>query len=144
MGGDPIRRNQSLYCTYHWDKGHTTEQCRVFNDHLEQLVKYRYPKEFVVDPENGAFGQASRSWGNALPPMLGMIKVIHVASMGTSMSQQKGVLTIVSIKNDGEDVWLENKMKLTREPIAFGGDDLEGTTQPHDNALVVTALISKL
>ena len=35
-------------------------------------------------------------------------------------------------------------MKLTREPIAFGGDDLEATTQLHDDALVVTALISKL
>ena len=35
MGGDPSRRNQSLYCTYHRDKGHTTEQCRVLKDHLE-------------------------------------------------------------------------------------------------------------
>ena len=25
MGGDPSRRNQSLFCTYHKDKGHTTE-----------------------------------------------------------------------------------------------------------------------
>ena len=24
MGGDPSRRNQNLYCTYHRDKGHTT------------------------------------------------------------------------------------------------------------------------
>ena len=27
MRGDPSRRNHSLYCTYHRDKGHTTEQC---------------------------------------------------------------------------------------------------------------------
>ncbi|XP_065619330.1 uncharacterized protein LOC136063217 [Quercus suber] len=27
MGGDPSIRNQNLYCTYHKDKGHTTEQC---------------------------------------------------------------------------------------------------------------------
>ena len=25
MGGDPLRRNQNLYCTYHRDKGHTTK-----------------------------------------------------------------------------------------------------------------------
>ena len=25
MGGDPSRRNQNLYCTYHRDKGHTIE-----------------------------------------------------------------------------------------------------------------------
>ena len=25
MGGDPSRKNKNLYCTYHRDKGHTTE-----------------------------------------------------------------------------------------------------------------------
>ena len=34
MGGDPSRRNQNLYCTYHRDKGYITEQCRVLKDHL--------------------------------------------------------------------------------------------------------------
>nr|XP_023884800.1 uncharacterized protein LOC111996990 [Quercus suber] len=33
-------------------------------------------------------------------------------------------------------------MKIGREPITFGNDDLEGTIQPHDVALVVTARIS--
>ena len=35
MVGDYLRRNQNRYCTYHWDKGHTTEQCKVLKDHLE-------------------------------------------------------------------------------------------------------------
>lgn len=35
MGGDPSMRNQNLYCIYHRAKGYTTEQCRVFKDHLE-------------------------------------------------------------------------------------------------------------
>ena len=33
-------------------------------------------------------------------------------------------------------------MKIGREPIAFYDDDLEGTIQPHDDALVVTARIN--
>nr|XP_023895192.1 uncharacterized protein LOC112007124 [Quercus suber] len=49
MGSDPSRRNQNLYYTYHKDKGHTTEQCRVLKDHLKQLAKAEYLKEFVVD-----------------------------------------------------------------------------------------------
>ena len=49
MRDDPSRRNQNLYCTYHRDKGHTTEQCQVLKDHLGQLVKAGYLKEFVVD-----------------------------------------------------------------------------------------------
>ena len=36
----------------------------------------------------------------------------------------------------------EKRMKLTREPIAFDDDDLEGTIQPHDDTLVVTTRIS--
>ena len=50
MGGDLSQRNQSLYSTYHRDKGHTIEHCRVLKDHLGQLVKAGYLKEFVVDP----------------------------------------------------------------------------------------------
>ena len=52
MGGDPSWRNQSLYCMYHKDKGHTTEQCQVLKDHLGQLVKAGCLKELVVDLEN--------------------------------------------------------------------------------------------
>ena len=48
MGEDPARRNQSLYCMYHRKKWHTTKQCRVLKDHLEQLVKAGHLKEFLV------------------------------------------------------------------------------------------------
>ncbi|XP_030970607.1 uncharacterized protein LOC115990989 [Quercus lobata] len=36
----------------------------------------------------------------------------------------------------------EKKLRFTREPIAFNDDDLEGTIQPHDDALVVVARIN--
>ena len=38
MAGDPINRNQNLYCHYHQDHGRTTEDCWNLWDHLEQLV----------------------------------------------------------------------------------------------------------
>ena len=59
MGGDPSRRNQNLYCTYHRDKGYTTKQCRVLKDHLGQLVKAGYLKEFVIDSGNRGIGQGA-------------------------------------------------------------------------------------
>ena len=37
--GDPSKCNQSLYCQYHQDRGHTTEDCRTLCDHLDHLVK---------------------------------------------------------------------------------------------------------
>ena len=48
MGGDPTRRNQSFYYTYHREKGCTTKQCRVLKDHLEQLAIARHSKKFQV------------------------------------------------------------------------------------------------
>ena len=85
MGGDSSKRNQNLYCTYHKDKGHTTEQCRVLKDHLEQLVKVRYLKEFMVNPRNQETEQGARPRGNPLPPPLRVIEVIHVAPRGTQI-----------------------------------------------------------
>lgn len=111
----------------------------MFKDHLEQLVKSEHLKEFVVDFGNGASRQASRSQGNALPPPLGVIDVIHAASIGTNVSQQKEVLLVVLVKNNEEDARSKKKVKFIRESIAFSDDDLEGTTQPHDDTLMVTA-----
>ncbi|XP_075665862.1 uncharacterized protein LOC142635610 [Castanea sativa] len=60
MVGDPSRRNQNLYCSYHRDKGHTTEQCRVLKDHLEQLVKAGHLKEFLVETGSQETEQVER------------------------------------------------------------------------------------
>ena len=39
MMGNPEKRNRNLYCQYHRDHGHTTENCRSLWDHLDQLVR---------------------------------------------------------------------------------------------------------
>ena len=136
MGGDPSRRNQNLYYTYHRDKGHTTEQCRVLKDHLGQLVKAGYLKEFAVDSVNGDAGQGVQQKRNPLPPLLGVIEVIHAASRG--MAAAKRVMTMACTEGESP----EKRMKVDRLTISFGKEDLEGTIQPHDDALAVTAWIS--
>ncbi|XP_050280914.1 uncharacterized protein LOC126721881 [Quercus robur] len=142
MGGDSSRRNQNLYCTYHRDKGHTTEQCRVLKDHLGQLVKVGHLKDFVLDSGDRIARQDTRQRGNPLPPFVGVIEVIHVAPGKPISERRKGVLTIVPVE-DNPDLQLPGKkMKFAREPISFDDDDLEGMIQPHDDALVVTARIN--
>ena len=135
MGGDPSRRNQNLYCTYHKDKRHTTEQCRVLKDHLGQLVKAGYLKVFVVDSINREAGQGVQQKRNPLLPPLGVIKVINATPRGTAAA--KSVLTVACTGGDSA----EKKQKVERLTISFGEDDLEGTVQPHDDTLVVTARI---
>ena len=141
MGGDSSRRNQNLYCTYHRDKGHTTEQCRVLKDHLEQLVKVGHLKEFVVESEKRGAGLGAQQKGNLLPPPLGVIEVIHATPRGTNAAGSR-VLAVASTGECPENQQPIKKMKSQSEPIAFDDEDLDGTIQPHDDALVITAWIS--
>ena len=141
IGGNPSRRNQSLYCTYHRDKGHTTEQCWVLKDHFRQLVKAEYLKEFVVDSGHQVAEQGVARRGNPLPPPLGVIEVIHAVPQGSTMTR-KGVLTIAPIGGCTIKQPPEKKVRTDRKLIPFGDEDLKGTIQPHDNTLVVTAQIN--
>ena len=64
-----------------------------------------------------------------------MIEVIHAAPRGTVAA--KRVLTVAYTGGDSA-----KKMKrVEQSTISFREDDLEGTVQPHDDALVVTARI---
>ena len=105
-------------------------------------MKAGYLKEFVVDPRNQEAGQGARPRGNPLPPPLGVIEVIHAAPKGARVSIRSGVLAVVLAESSTGEQLSEKKLKYTREPIAFNDDDLEGTIQPHDDALVVTAQIN--
>ena len=99
----------------------------------------RYFKEFILEPRGQETEQNARPQGNPLLPLLGVIEVIHAASKGTLVTQRKGVLTVVSVKNCWDEQLLVKKVKYGWEPIAFNDEDLEGMTRPHDDALVVIA-----
>ena len=55
------------------------------------------------------------------------------------MVAAKRVLTVACMERDSAE---KKKKKVEQLTILFGEDDLEGTVQPHDDALVVTARIS--
>ena len=38
IAGNPMKRNQNLYCQYHQESGHTTKDYRNLRNHLDQLV----------------------------------------------------------------------------------------------------------
>ncbi|XP_023923566.1 uncharacterized protein LOC112034969 [Quercus suber] len=123
------------------DKGHTTEQCRVLKDHLGQLAKAGYIKEFVLGEEDRGTGQGAAKRGNPLPPLLGVIEVIHAPPRSLASVTRKGVLNVVTKERSSDAPPAGKKIKLAQEPISFGDNDLEGTAQLHDDALVVTARV---
>ena len=93
-------------------------------------------KEFIVDPGNQVVEQGAMRRRNPLPPPLGVIEVIHAALKGSTMTR-RGVLTVAPVGNCMIKQPLEKKVRTDWELIAF-----EGTIQPHDDVLVVTARIS--
>jgi hypothetical protein len=77
--GDPEVRNQNLYCFYHCDKGHLTENCHKYKAHLEQLVTAGHLSDYVDPNPTGSKAQGtttsrSRTQG---PAPAGVIHVIH-------------------------------------------------------------------
>ncbi|XP_075644940.1 uncharacterized protein LOC142615912 [Castanea sativa] len=141
MAGDPSRRNQNMYYTYHKDKGHTIEQCWVLKDHLKQLVMAGHLKEFVVATRNQEARQADRLRGNPLPPLLKVIEVIHAVPKSVSASRTRGIMAVVLARSCAGEHSPRKKLRYVKQPIAFDDDDMEGTIQPHNDALVVTARI---
>ena len=47
MHSDPSIRNSYVQCSYHWDIKYLTEDCRVYKDFLEKLLKEGNFNEFI-------------------------------------------------------------------------------------------------
>ena len=65
IAGDPMRRNQNLYCQYHQDHGHITEDCRNLWDHLDQLVREGKLKQ-LLHHSSAREAKRVRSFGEML------------------------------------------------------------------------------
>ena len=138
---DPVNRNQSLYCHYHQDHGHTTEDCRNLWDHLEQLVRERKLKQ-LLHHSSGRGSQTSSAFrGNATSrPPLGTINVIF-ATQGRIGSCPSKIMSVSCCSNESSDSMLKKVKMNIPLVLCFSNEDKLGTIQPHDDTLVVTLRI---
>ena len=86
MVGNPEKRNSNLYYQYHWDHGHTTEDCRSLWDHLDQLVREGKLKQ-LLHHSSGLGGQTTSRPERetpSRPPLweLSMLSLLHQAEQG--------------------------------------------------------------
>ena len=65
--GNPEKRNRNLYCQYHQDHGHTTEDCRSLWDHLDQLAREGKLKQ-LLHHTSGLGGQTTSQSKREIPP----------------------------------------------------------------------------
>ena len=123
MAGDPMNRNQNLYCHYHQDHGHTTEDYRNLWDHLEQLVREGRLKHLLYH-SSGQGGQTSSAFqGNtASKPPLGTINVIFAAPRRTGSCPSR--VMSVSYYSDDESNSMPKRIKMN-VPLVLSFSDAD-------------------
>ena len=141
MVGNPEKRNQNLYCQYHRDHGHTTDDCRSLWDHLDQLVREGKLKQLLHHSSElgGQINSRSERETPSRPP-LGIINVIFTAPDKTGSCPSR-VMSVARLSS--EDTSHEPKKARLERPLVMGfsNEDKIGTIQPHDDALVITLRI---
>ena len=141
MVGNPEKQNRNLYCQYHQDHGHMTEDCRNLWDHLDQLIRESKLKQ-LLHHSSGLGGQTNSRSERETPsrPPLGTINVIFAAP-GRIGSYPSKVMSVARLSS--EDICHEPKRARLKRSLVIGflDDDKIGTIQPHDDALVITLRI---
>ena len=101
MVGNPEKQNHNLYCQYHRDYGHTTEDCRSLWNHLDQLVQEEKLKQLLHHSSD--LGGQTNSWSERETPSrppLGTINVIFVAPSRTR-SRSSRVMSVARLSFEG-------------------------------------------
>ena len=141
MAGNPLRRNQNLYCQYHQDHGHTTEDCRNLWDYLDQLVREGKLKQ-LLHHSNGQGSQTNSESrrDNSSRSTLGTINVIFTAPSRTGSCSSR-VMSVTRFPAESKNLEPKRARVEIWPVLGFSDKDKIRTIQPHNDALVVTLKI---
>ena len=158
MKSDPATRDNTKYCEFHRDYGHRTDNCIQLKREIEYLIQRGYLRSFI-SPGNQAQNQAqSQAQNQNQAPTqqpsprqtttqhqqpLGEIHVISggFAGEGEFSSARKAHLRSIRSTKMGE-IQAVSKLPRLDNTITFSDSYLEGCQHPHDDPLVVRAIVA--
>ena len=154
MKSDSTTRDNTRYCEFHRDYGHRTDDCIQLKKEIEYLIRRGYLRRFIA-PENQPQNQAHNQAPAQQPPPpprqtttqhqqpLGEIHVISggFAGGGESSSARKAHLRSIRSEEIAE-VQAVSKLPRLDTSIMFFDSDLEGCQHPHDDPLVIRAVVA--
>uniref|UniRef100_A0A2N9GIS8 Integrase catalytic domain-containing protein n=1 Tax=Fagus sylvatica TaxID=28930 RepID=A0A2N9GIS8_FAGSY len=142
---DPNNRPKNLYCRFHRDHGHLTEDCVALKEQVETLIRQGKLQKYVSRPTNARPTKPPAHREQAEPSRPGPVGEIRTiiggpASGGTSRASRKAyarqVHNVMVVQRPPKNIRLDDQV------ISFSEEDARGTHQPHDDALVVTVNIA--
>ena len=154
MKSDPTTRDNTKYCEFHRHYGHRTDYCIQLKREIEYLIRRGYLRRFI-SPESQPQNQAQNQALAQQPPPpprhtttqhqqpLGEIHVISGGFIGGRESNSARKAHLRSIRSlEMEEIQAVSKQPRLDSSIAFSDSDLEGSQHPHDDPLVVRALVA--
>ena len=152
MKSDPTTRDNTKYCEFCRDYGHRTDNCIQLKREIEYLIRHGYLRRFI-SPKSQAQNQAQNQTPTQQPPprpmpthhqqSLGEIQVISggFAGGGESSSARKAHLRSIRSARIREIQTVSKLLRLDNL-ITFSDLDMEGCQHPHDDLLVVRAVVA--
>ena len=154
MKSNPATRDNTKSCEFHRDYGHRTDNCIQLRREIEYLIQRGYLRRFI-SPGNQVQGQAqnqNQAPAQPQPPRqtttqhqqpLGEIHVISggFAGGGESSSARKAHLRSIRSAELGE-VQSVSKIPRVDTTITFSDSDMEECHHPHDDPLVIRAIVA--
>ena len=145
MRSDPTKRNNTRYCEFHRDHGHRTDDCIQLRKEIEYLIRQGYLRRYIAS-EGQDQAQPPPPWQPTPAQQQQPLGEIHVisggfAEGGESSSTKKAHLRSI---RSGEvlEVQVESKLPRLDTAITFSDSDLEGCQHPHDDPLVIRAVVA--
>ena len=144
MRTNPTKSDNTKCCEFHRDHEHRTDNCIQLRKEIEYLIRRGYLRCYIAsEGQNQAQPPPPRQPTTQHQQPLGEIHVISrgFAGGGESSSARKAHLRSV---RSGEVMEVQAVSKLPRldTAITFSDSDLEGCQHPHDDPLVIRAVVA--
>jgi hypothetical protein len=152
MVGNPALKDGNLYCSYHRERGHMTENCHLLKVHLEKLASAGHLDQYINRDLSSKKepGLDARQPQSSNTPSAGIIHVIHnpscsaVSSPSYRSKMQKAahLRRSFSIRDAVHPAPMYSVSRGNIEQvISFSDNDLRDVQLPHNDPLVVTLRI---
>ncbi|KAK2999905.1 hypothetical protein RJ639_023671 [Escallonia herrerae] len=137
MKSRPNKRNKDLWCHFHNDHGHTTDNCGSLKRAIEALIKRGQLRKFVAPGDGRQQTPPAMEEREDREENAGTINTISggIAAGGSSGKARKAYAREVCLTSRPPNKKLKTVPAAT---ITFSDDDSKGIKTPHDDPLVIT------